>query len=89
MGSQNDRVGDKHDEHQDKTERQRDDFCDGQHADGGDEDGNGAAEDHDPAVQGDPAGDHRTETEQRGQVEHIRAEDHTGANRLLVLEQRS
>ena len=53
-----------------------------------DQHGDRAAENHDLSVQADTTGNNRSQTQQRRQVEHVRAEDDSGADRRLVVRQR-
>ena len=50
-----------------------------------DQHGDCATENHDLSVQADATGNNRSQAEQRGQVEHVRTEDDSGANRCLVM----
>ena len=49
--------------------------------------GDGAAKDNDLSVQANTTGNDRSQAQQRRQVEHVRAEDNSGANRRLVMHQ--
>ena len=53
-----------------------------------DEHGNCAAENHDLSVQADTTCNDSSQAEQRRKVEHVRAEDDSGANRCLMVRQR-
>ena len=57
-------------------------------AEGCDPQRHGALEDDDPAVQFDAPGDDGAQPDQRGQVEHVGAEDHAGADIVLAVGER-
>jgi hypothetical protein len=73
--------------HQEQSDTRADHAEGGQQAPGGDPDGDRAAQEHDPAVQGDLPGHHRAQAQQCGEVEHVRAQDHPGADAGVVVQQ--
>ena len=82
--SQHEQVGDEDYDGEDQAGERRCHAADDQNADQGDGESHGAAEGNDLAVQPDPAGHDCSQAEQRGEVEHVRAEYDARADALLV-----
>ena len=85
---EHDQVGDQGGECGDERHPGRDQAEHHDQADHGHPDPDHPAEQDHLAVQRDPAGHHGAQTEQRGQVEHVGADDYPGANLVLVRGQR-
>jgi hypothetical protein len=87
VGSEKDGIGKQNEENDDQAAPGRELSSNTQEAGGADQHGHDAAEDDNLSVQPDMACNDRTQPQQRGQVEDVRAQYHSGTNDRLVVHQ--